>query len=127
MGIYVARDATLKLRYDMVRGEGEDTFEDLAGDAERYEPRDSRARRDDAPGYDTRGEPGRLRLDIRPEDASVYVDGRFWGTGRGGAELELPPGRHRVEIVRPGFRTEERDVEIEPGRTERLEVELGRP
>ena len=31
--------------------------------------------------------------------------------------LRLRPGRHRIEVVRPGFRTVERDVEVEPGRS----------
>jgi len=38
----------------------------------------------------------------------------------------LPAGRHRVEIVRPGYRTEEREVEVRAGETAQLEVELER-
>jgi hypothetical protein len=70
---------------------------------------------------------GRLRLEVLPADASVYVDGQFRGTARQVGELELPPGRHRVEIVRPGFRTDDRDVDVEPGRTRDLRIELQRP
>ena len=114
--VYVAADSTLKLHYDMVKGVGEETLEDLsAGVEEQERPSDDPAAA------------GLLRLEIQPDDASIYVDGQFWGTGRSGAEIELPPGRHRVEIVRPGFQTEERDVEIEPGRTARLGVDLQRP
>jgi hypothetical protein len=114
--VYVAADSTLKLHHEMVKGAGEETFEDLAPGVE-----------DQERPYNGPGAAGLLRLEVQPEDASVYVDGQFWGTGRSGAEIELPPGRHRVEIVRPGFRTEERDVEIEPGRTARLGVDLQRP
>jgi hypothetical protein len=33
---------------------------------------------------------------------------------------------HRVEIVRPGFQTVDREVEIRPGHTTTLEADLGR-
>ena len=58
---------------------------------------------------------GQLKLSVRPADASVYVDGAFRGSGREVSLLALPPGRHRIEVVRPGFSTVERDVEITAG------------
>jgi PEGA domain len=152
--VYVPAGSTLKLHYDMVKGQGE-VVQDLAGDAGQYARRDDRDRdenyryrhdrdlnrdRDDRYGQrdddrDTdrvdvppdEGESGTLRLDVRPEDASVYVDGRFRGTARQNDGLELPAGRHHVEVVRPGFKTLERDVEIEAGRTAKLSLELERP
>jgi hypothetical protein len=69
---------------------------------------------------------GALRLEVQPADASVYVDGDFKGSARQLRALTLPAGRHRVEIVRPGFRTVEREVEIRPGRTTDLDVNLDR-
>jgi hypothetical protein len=65
-----------------------------------------------------------LRLTVVPDDASVYVDGSFWGTARQSRSLELSPGRHRIEVVRPGYRTFERDVEIEAGKPTDLDVTL---
>ena len=70
---------------------------------------------------------GRLRLSVQPEDASVYVDGAFRGTGREAGSLRLAPGRHRIEVVRPGYRTSEHDVEVAPGETTPLSVTLERP
>jgi hypothetical protein len=70
---------------------------------------------------------GRLRLSIRPDDASVYVDGAFRGSAREASELKLAPGRHRIEIVRPGFRTVEREVDVDPDDTTDVSVELERP
>ena len=61
-------------------------------------------RRTTRPAASARGELGTLRLDVRPSDASIYVDGAFRGTGRL-RSLRLPPGRHRIEVVRPGYRT----------------------
>jgi len=148
MKVYVGSGSTLKIHYEMQKGTGE-TVEDLAGDVDdRYAGRNDRYRRDedrpdrDRDAQDERydddrpsvrddrapaSDQGRMRLTVRPEDASVYVDGQFKGSGRQAAALELSPGRHRLEVVRPGFRTEERDVEIQPGKTRDVDVELQRP
>jgi hypothetical protein len=40
------------------------------------------------------------------------------------ASLNLEPGHHRLEVVRPGFRTVEREIEIEAGGSQDLGVEL---
>jgi len=137
MKVYVPAEGTLKLRYDMQKGSG-DTFEDLAGNApdETRRERDGRDRESEdrwseRERRDTREDTvavsgGRLRLTVRPADASVYVDGAFRGTGREAASLPLPAGRHRVEVVRPGFRTEERDVEVTAGETTEATFELGK-
>ena len=71
--------------------------------------------------------PGLLTLNVTPADASVYLDGRFVGSARQTGELELRPGRHRVEVVRPGYRTAERELAIETGRTQTLSLDLARP
>jgi PEGA domain len=154
--VYVGEDATLKLRHDMEKGSGPDTLEDLAGERGLYEERRSPSRPDEdsapgpeppatkepprreedrnegpmtgpAQGADTSVSPGLLTLAVTPDDASVYVDGRFFGSARQTGEIELPAGPHRVEIVRPGYRTVDRRVVIEAGRMETLAVALERP
>ena len=71
-------------------------------------------------------EAGTLRLDVRPDDASVYVDGAFRGTARDLVGVALDPGHHRIEVVRPGFRTVERELDMEPGGNRELSIELER-
>src|SRR5262249_46258117 len=125
--LYVPLDHTIKIHYDMVRGSGEDTAEDQVGpagpppDADRYGERygDRRRDREDEDAEPVRDEDsapdrGTLRLDVTPRDASIYVNGEFRGTGRL-ESLSLPAGRYHVEIVRPGYRILERDVEIQVG------------
>jgi hypothetical protein len=152
--VYVPVDQTIKIHHVMVRGTGEtedvvgnpydeerardlaarddrrdedeDDLEDRARDDhydrdDRYERR-SPAREDERDNADA----GTLRLDVRPSDASVYVDGEFRGTGRQAERLRLAPGRHRVEVVRPGYRTVERELEVTAGEVKDLEVELAR-
>jgi hypothetical protein len=101
-----------------------------------YPPEDPYAGDRDEPdrGYsdhDLRRDEGRegtaeLRLRVRPEDASVYVDGEFRGMAGQLSRLRLTPGRHRLEIVRPGYRVAERDVDVGPEGSASLEVELER-
>ncbi len=136
MRVYVGPDATLKLHHEMQKGVGE-TSEDLTGGAplpEREVRRQSDDREDEdrsLEAEDARGgapaDYGRLQLSVQPEDASVYIDGAFRGTAREASSLRLAPGRHRIEVVRPGFRTAETDVEIPAGETTRLKVTLERP
>jgi hypothetical protein len=136
MRVYVGPDATLKLHHELQKGVGE-TTEDLTGGAtlpEREVRRERDAGGDDErsiAGEDARSEVpaefGKLQLSVQPEDASVYVDGAFRGTGREASSLRLAPGRHRIEVVRPGFRTAESEVEVPAGETTRLKVTLERP
>jgi len=91
----------------------------------RYEPRDEAREEAEAGAADVPGDAGTLRLDVHPSDASIYVDGSFRGTARM-RSLRLSPGRHRIEVVRPGYRTMEREVDVEPGREVELRFELDR-
>jgi hypothetical protein len=69
---------------------------------------------------------GRIRLEVRPEDTSVYVDDAFRGTAREARALTLPPGRHTIELVRPGYATERREVEVVTGGSRDVLVEMQR-
>jgi hypothetical protein len=129
--VYVPIDDTLKIHHDMVRGSGDETVAELGLERESADLRRSRDRGDsaerelDEPNRRSReGGQGRLGLVIRPDDASVYVDGEFRGSGRRVENLTLPAGRHRIEVVRPGYRTFEREVEVRPGQSEVLTIEL---
>jgi hypothetical protein len=79
----------------------------------------------EARGYSA--DTGRVRLDARPADASVYVDDDFWGAARDSRVLTLRTGRHTIELVRPGHATVRRDVEVARGGTLSLVVEMERP
>jgi hypothetical protein len=134
--VYVPYDTTIKLHHRMVRGAGEDVSQDVLGRPEDF-ARDQVGRGDEDDDYesdegdrdreaDQGGDRGLVRLDVRPADASVYVDGAFRGTGRELRQLRLTPGRHRVEVVRPGYRTVEREVEVRRGEAQDVEIDLDR-
>lgn len=121
--VYVPRGRTLKLHHDMVSGDGE-VVADLTTDEDAGE--ETAGADDDGPAPEESDERGTIVLNVTPEDASVYVDGEFHGTGRNSESLILPAGRHQIEVVRPGFKTYEREVDVRPGRTLELEVDLRR-
>jgi hypothetical protein len=47
---------------------------------------------------------GWLKVTVRPKNAELHVDGRFFGTMDGYRDglLRLPRGQHRVELKAPG-------------------------
>ena len=73
------------------------------------------------------GRSGRVRLEVRPDDTSVYVDDEFRGNAREARIMNLPPGRHLIELVRPGFAVERREVTVVSGERQDVLVELLRP
>jgi hypothetical protein len=123
VAIYASLGNTLKIKHEMVRGTGED-----APDALAVGPGTGPADEAQLPGVGTQEGPasGEVRLNVKPADASVYVDGEFLGAGRDVKSLTLPPGRHHIEVVRPGFRGVTREVKVDRGGGLDLEVVLDR-
>jgi hypothetical protein len=74
------------------------------------------------------GDAGWLKLDIQPDDASVYLDGRFVGTARELASMQrglrVDAGEHHLAVVRPGREPEERDFDLDAGQEMALDIEL---
>jgi hypothetical protein len=144
--IYAVPGRTVKIEYDMRKGEGEDPIQDLSGgrneDFDRR-VREYRDRDDDEPEAEAEedddasrprvrveegdGPTGVLRMKVWPSDASVYVDGEFRGTARQVRSLDLGPGTHRIEVVRPGYATSQHEVDVRSGETRDLEVTLQNP
>jgi hypothetical protein len=69
---------------------------------------------------------GRVRLAVTPGDASVYVDDEFWGQARRTGSLILRTGPHAIEIVRPGFVPERRELTVGGGETLDVRIDLQR-
>ncbi len=70
---------------------------------------------------------GKLRLEIQPPTAQVYVDGFYVGwvdTVNGAGGLKVTAGWHRVEFRASGYQTPAVNVTIEPNRTVVLRLAL---
>jgi hypothetical protein len=66
--------------------------------------------------------PPRLSITSSPRGATVKVDGE--AVGKTPLEITTVPGTHRVEISRPGFVSERREVELVDGVRRELEFPL---
>lgn len=76
---------------------------------------------------DLRRAPGRLTLEVVPADSSVYLDGRFVGTGGDlVAGLAIDPGSHELEVVRPNRLSSKWSFDVEPGGEVEKRIELVR-
>jgi hypothetical protein len=72
----------------------------------------------------------RLRITAEPSDAAVYLDDRFVGSADELASMErgivVSPGKHTVTVSRPGYRDRTAEVQVEAGKTESVQLSLGR-
>jgi hypothetical protein len=69
---------------------------------------------------------GRLRIHAEPADSAVYLDGEYLGMGadlgRIHGSLAVSTGTHRLEVVRPGYASMVRTIDV--GETDPASVEL---
>ncbi len=66
-----------------------------------------------------------LAIHATVPDAEVLVDGQRVGRTPLPGSIAVPPGRRVVELRRPGYRSERREVAIDDGATGELAFELG--
>lgn len=69
---------------------------------------------------------GVLALNVQPADAEILIDGAPWTIPAGEARLnvQLPAGRHKVEVRKAGFATYTEEVAVQPGRRLALNISL---
>ncbi|MEZ5318055.1 MAG: PEGA domain-containing protein [Vicinamibacterales bacterium] len=69
---------------------------------------------------------GTLALRVQPTDAEIRIDGEAWASTPGQDRLliQLPEGRHTLEVSKAGMQTYSQDVLIQRGRTLSLNVIL---
>ena len=56
-----------------------------------------------------------VALTVTPDEASVYIDGKFWGLAPADgkpADLRLPPGKYSFSVFKPGFKPYSREIVI---------------
>ena len=69
-----------------------------------------------------------LKLDVQPGRAAVFLDGKFVGHASefGGAlhSMLISPGKHRVKVELPGYRTFETEVNLLANQKSEVKTEL---
>jgi hypothetical protein len=80
------------------------------------------------PGAKTPEVTSELKLTIHPKRAAVFLDGNYVGHASelGGKfhSLEVSPGKHRIKVELPGYRTFETDVNVLVGQKSEMKTEL---
>jgi hypothetical protein len=80
------------------------------------------------PGAKTPDVTSELKLTIHPKRAAVFLDGNYVGHASelGGKfhSLEVSPGKHRIKVELPGYRTFETDVNVLVGQKSEVKTEL---
>ncbi|HTE19307.1 MAG TPA: hypothetical protein VK689_13115 [Armatimonadota bacterium] len=66
-----------------------------------------------------------VSLKVSPRDTWVYLNGILVEED-GRSEITLPEGRHRLEFVREGYRTEVAELDVQSGIDYRIERKLSR-
>jgi hypothetical protein len=73
---------------------------------------------------------GFLRLAVSPGDAVIYLDGEFLARGdeidRLHGAIAVAQGSHRIEVVRPGFRSRRVDADVQGEAPLEIRIELER-
>lgn len=104
-------------------------------DWDRDRDRRERVEREDLPREEWRGrgtaEQGgsRIVFEVRPDDASIYLDDRFIGKA---SELDsddgiaIAPGRHTLVVSLKGYRERRIEIDVSRGETENVEITLER-
>jgi len=69
---------------------------------------------------------GTVAINVRPTTADVYIDGDRWVSPDLSVPLvvELPPGRHAIEVRAPGYRPFSTAVDVHRGESTPLNVSL---
>jgi len=69
-----------------------------------------------------------IKLKVTPDRAAVFVDGAFAGTvhefGGVGRAMLVSPGKHRVKIDLPGYKTFETEVDLLPRQKVTIKTDL---
>jgi hypothetical protein len=66
-------------------------------------------------------------LEIQPEDAAIYLDGKFWGIAPGSGKIEnlkLKTGTYILEVIKPGFQNFRKTIQVKGQKLIRITVIL---
>ena len=80
------------------------------------------------PGATTPDVTAELKISVQPKRAAVFLDGSYVGHASelGGRfhSLLVSPGKHKIKIELPGYRTFETDVDVLAGQKSEVKTEL---
>lgn len=117
---------TLKIEFAMEPLAPSEASEPRPTPAERALERHDPRRPSRSYGREQPSDFGTLSLRVQPDDAIVLVDGDEWDRPEGESRfyIDLAEGSHRVEVLKEGYRTYTRTIQVRRGETVTLNVSL---
>ena len=68
---------------------------------------------------------GTLDIWVQPSSAEVVIDGQPWATSdEGHFVVQVPAGKHRIEVTKPGYRGYSSEIDVPEGEAMPLNVSL---
>jgi hypothetical protein len=125
--VYVQPGSFLKVRYDMVSGSGEDPGDTISRSTTPPPKVMAQGPRVGPSDQAIEVTAGLTSVNVQPKDATIYVDGEYRGSARDITSLKLEEGSHRVEVMRPGYKTVTRQLEVATDAPSSILVSLERP
>jgi len=68
-------------------------------------------------------------LEVGPSDSSIYVDGKFWGVSPDGGiinNFNLQKGKHRIEVLKPGYKSVLKIINVTGQKELKVTIKLGK-
>jgi len=68
-----------------------------------------------------------IDLTVKPAESSIYLDGKFWGVSPDEGKItnfNLEKGKHKIEVVKPGYKTATKSVTILKNRKIKISIVL---
>lgn len=69
----------------------------------------------------------KIILEIEPPEASIYLNGKFWGISPAQGKIEnlkLKPGKYTLEIVKPGYKLYKKQLDLKDQDEIKLSIKL---
>ncbi|HSP06193.1 MAG TPA: PEGA domain-containing protein [Acidobacteriota bacterium] len=107
------------------RDEGEDRGSDRDREYDPQRPSERYHLEGNMPAQEDRSGKREMTLQVQPSDATIYIDGTYYGTSDGGnAQVMLTDGPHKIEVVRPGYETFEKNIQVGENFTSSMTIML---
>ena len=71
---------------------------------------------------ETSGDTGQVRVEVSPEEAYIWVDGK--ATSHRSSTLKLTPGEHKITVYNYGFKPETHNVTVKAGERQEITANL---
>jgi len=70
-----------------------------------------------------------ISLEVAPEEAAIFIDGKFWGLSPQDGKIEnlkLKPGRYQFEVYKPGYQLFKQEIAVSKQEKQSIKITLAK-